>query len=214
MMIVGARTVAIFLFPLLGLFIGEVTRGSLRDVGGYILLGAVIGILGPQWILSYIRKRYNAAVNRGTPDAIDLLVVCSEAGMGLESALERVAEEMHLSNPQIAKVLTGLIDDLRVLPNRRDAFDNLAKRSTENGLRRFGIMVNQSLQYGTPLSHALRAIAEELRKERLIKLEERAHKLAVKLTLPMVFFMLPAMFITLGGSSFLHLIRAFSLIGK
>ena len=70
-------------------------------------------------------------------------------------------------------------------------------------------MVAQSLQYGTPLSQALRAIAEELRRDSLIKLEERAHKLGVKLTVPMVLFMLPAMFVIMGGSSFLHLIHAF-----
>jgi tight adherence protein C len=70
-------------------------------------------------------------------------------------------------------------------------------------------MMSQSLQYGTPLSQALRAIAEELRQDSIIKLEERAHKLGAKLLLPMVLFMLPAMFVIMGGSSFLHLTRAF-----
>jgi tight adherence protein C len=71
-------------------------------------------------------------------------------------------------------------------------------------------MINQSLQYGTPLAQALRAIAEELRRESIIKLEERAHKLGAKLLLPMVVFMLPAMFVVMGGSSYLHLMSAFS----
>jgi tight adherence protein C len=142
---------------------------------------------------------------------IDLLVVCSEAGMGLESALERVAEEMNQTNPALARVLRGLLDDLRILPNRSEAFERLA--STSDGLRRFGTMVAQSLSYGTPLGKALRSIAVDLRRERITKVEERAHKLGAKLTIPMVLFLLPAMFVILGASPFLHLIRTFTSLG-
>ena len=195
------------LFPIIALFVAELFGKPPTDLLIFTAIGLVIGIMGPRLILSVLRRRFNAAVRRGTPDTIDLLVVCSEAGMGLESALERVAEEMNRSNPAMARVLYGLLDDLRILPNRRDAFEKLG--STSDGLRRFGAMVSQSLQYGTPLSQALRAIAEELRRDSIIKLEERAHKLGVKLTVPMVLFMLPAMFIILGASSFLHLTRAF-----
>jgi tight adherence protein C len=163
--------------------------------------------MGPRFILSVLRRRFNAAIRRGTPDTIDLLVVCSEAGMGLEGGLERVAEEMGRSNPAMAKVLYGLLDDLRILPNRRDAFEKLG--STSDGLRRLGTMISQSLQYGTPLSQALRSIAEELRRDSIIKLEERAHKLSAKLILPMVLFMLPATFVIMGTSPVLHLVRAF-----
>jgi tight adherence protein C len=129
-------------------------------------------------------------------------------GMGLESALQRVAEEMNQTNPAMARVLSGLLDDLRILPNRSDAFEKMG--SMAEGLRRFGTMVSQSLQYGTPLSQALRGIAVDLRRERITKLEERAHKLGAKLTIPMVMFMLPAMFIIMGGSPFLHLARTFT----
>ncbi len=75
-------------------------------------------------------------------------------------------------------------------------------------------MISQSLQYGTPLGLALRSIAVDLRQERITKLEERAHKLGAKLTIPMVLFLLPAMFVILGGSPFLHLVRTFSMMGK
>src|SRR5258708_3205264 len=170
-------------------------------------MGGVSGIMGPRLIRSVLRRRFDAALRRGTPDTIDLLVVCSEAGMGLESGLERVAEEMNESNPAMAWVLYGLLDDLRILPNRSDAFEKLG--STSDGLRRFGTMVIQSLQYGTPLGKALRSIAADLRQERITKLEDRAHKLGAKLTIPMVLFLLPAMFIILGASPFLQLIRAF-----
>jgi tight adherence protein C len=119
---------------------------------------------------------------------------------------------MKKSNPAVARVLHNLLDDLRILPNRSDAFENLAARS--DGLRRFGTMVAQTLQYGTPMGQALRSIAVDLRRDRITKLEERAHKLGAKLTIPMVLFLLPAMFVILGGSPILHLVRSFASFGK
>ena len=206
---IGVKIVSMVLSPLILVFIGEFLGKPPIDLLIFALVGVVIGIMGPRLILKALKRRFAAAVRRGTPDAIDLLVVCSEAGMGLESALERVAEEMNRSNLAIAWVLHGLLDDLRILPNRRDALEKLA--STSDGLRRFGVMMSQSLQYGTPLGQALRAIADELRRESITKLEERAHKLGAKLTLPMVLFMLPPMFIILGASPLMHLTRAFQL---
>jgi tight adherence protein C len=207
---IGIKTVSMVMFPLAALLVGQLLGNTATDVLIFTLTGLAIGIMAPRLILSVMKRRFNAAIRLGTPDTIDLLVVCSEAGMGLESALQRVAEEMRQSNPAMARVLYGLLDDLRILPNRADAFEKLASMS--EGLRRFGTMVSQSLQYGTPLSQALRSIAVDLRQERITKLEERAHKLGAKLTIPMVLFLLPAMFVILGGSSFLHLIRAFKQI--
>jgi tight adherence protein C len=200
--LIGGKTISMFLFPTVALFVAWFSGKSLLI---FTATGLMIGILGPRLILWALRRRFTAALRRGTPDAIDLLVVCSEAGMGLEGGLERVAQEMDRSNPTMARVLCSLLDDLRILPNRRDAFEKLA--TTSDGLRRFGTMISQSLQYGTPLSLALRAIAEELRRDSITKLEERAHKLGTKLTLPMVLFMLPPMFVIMGASPYLHLIH-------
>jgi tight adherence protein C len=208
---IGVKTVSMFLFPIAALLAGQLLGKPLTDVLIFGLIGVVIGIMGPRLILLVLRRRFNAAIRLGTPDMIDLLVVCSEAGMGLESALQRVAEEMRETNPAMARVLFGLLDDLRVLSNRSEAFEKIG--ATSEGLRRFGTMVSQSLQYGTPLSQALRSIAIDLRRERITDLEERAHKLGAKLTIPMVLFLLPAMFVILGGSPFLHLVRTFSSIG-
>jgi tight adherence protein C len=207
---IGVKTVSMFFFPIAALLAGQLLGKPLTDLLILTLIGVVIGIVGPRLILLVLRRRFNAAIRLGTPDMIDLLVVCSEAGMGLESALERVAEEMNQTNPAMARVVFGLLDDLRILPNRSEAFEKLA--STSEGLRRFGTMVSQSLQYGTPLGQALRSIAVDLRRERITNLEERAHKLGAKLTIPMVLFLLPAMFVILGGSPFLHLVRTFSSI--
>lgn len=209
---IGIKIVSMFLLPVFALLVAQLSGRPPTDVLIFTLIGVVIGIMGPRLILSVLRRRFDAAIRLGTPDTIDLLVVCSEAGMGLESGLERVAEEMSQTNPGMARVLYGLLDDLRILPNRSDAFEKFGSKS--EGLRRFGTMVSQSLQYGTPLSQALRGIAVDLRRERITKLEERAHKLGAKLTVPMVLFLLPAMFVILGASPFLHLIRAFSSMSK
>jgi len=209
---IGIKTVSMYLFPIAAFFLAQLFGKLLTDALIFTLIGVVIGIMGPRLFLLVLRRQFDAAIRLGTPDTIDLLVVCSEAGMGLESGLERVAEEMNETNPVMARVLYSLLDDLRILPNRSDAFEKLG--STSEGLRRFGTMVSQSLQYGTPLGQALRSIAVDLRQERITTLEERAHKLGAKLTVPMVLFMLPAMFVILGASPFLHLIRTFSSIGK
>jgi tight adherence protein C len=203
---IGVKIVSTFLFPIVAVLVAQLSGGAPMDVLIYALFGVVTGIMGPRLILFVLKRRFDAAIRLGTPDAIDLLVVCSEAGMGLESGLERVAEEMNETNPAMAGVLYSLLDDLRILPNRSDAFEKLG--STSEGLRRFGTMISQSLQYGTPLGQALRSIAVDLRRERITKLEERAHKLGAKLTIPMVLFMLPAMFVILGGGPLLQLVGA------
>ncbi|MGY2905430.1 type II secretion system F family protein [Bradyrhizobium sp. URHC0002] len=209
---IGVKVVSTFSFPVIALLLAQLSGRGPADVLVFTLIGVVIGILGPRLILSVLKRRFDAAIRLGTPDMIDLLVVCSEAGMGMESGLGRVAEEMKQTNPAMAWVLHRLLDDLRILPNRADAFENLA--ATSDGLRRFGTMISQSLQYGTPLSQALRSIAVDLRRERITKLEERAHKLGAKLTIPMVLFLLPAMFVIMGGSPILHLLRSFASFGK
>ena len=203
---IGVKIVSMALIPLVALFVAELLGEPPIDLLVVALLGLALGVVGPKLMLTALKRRFAAAVRQGAPDAIDLLVVCSEAGMGLEGAIERVAEQMSRSNPAMAQVLYGLLDDLRILPNRRDAFEKLG--STTEGLRRFGAVISQSLQLGTPLGQALRSIAEELRRDSIIKLEERAHKLGAKLIIPMVLFMLPAMFIVLAASPFLHLIHA------
>jgi tight adherence protein C len=208
---IGAKVISLLFFPFAAFLYAQLTGKSPVAVLVFILVGVTIGIMGPRLILLVLKRRFDKAIRLGTPDAIDLLVVCSEAGMGLESALERVADEMSRTNPAIARILHNLLDDLRIMPNRADAFEKLA--ATSDGLRRFGTMVSQSLQYGTPLSQALRTIAADLRRQRITNLEERAHKLGAKLIVPMVLFLLPAMFVILGGSPMLRLIGTFSRLG-
>ncbi len=138
---IGVKTVSMVLFPLAAFFVAQLSGKSSGDVLIFTLMGVAIGIMGPRLILLVLRRRFDAAVRVGTPDTIDLLVVCSEAGMGLESAIQRVAEEMDQTNPAMARVLYNLLDDLRILPNRADAFEKLG--STSDGLRRFGTVIRR-----------------------------------------------------------------------
>ena len=164
-----------------------------------------LGLMGPEWGLSLLRRPYLAALRRGVPDALDLLVVCSEAGMGLESALEHVSQEIRHSNAAISVALSKLSDDLRVLPDRRDAFRNFADRTGVEGARRVAVMLGQSMQYGTPLSQALRTVAIDLRRERMIALEAKAIRLPVLLVIPLIIFIMPSLFIVLAGPAVLKL---------
>ena len=211
-LLLGGKFVLMVLIPALAVAWATLLVDSVGLRFIVIGAGVVVGIMGPEFVLGMMRRRFVAALERGTPDALDLLVICSEAGMGLESALERVAKEMQPSNRAIASILSSLLDDLRVLPNQRDAFINLGTRSGVDGLRRVGAMLSQSLRYGTPLSGALRAVATELRQERSNKLEEKAVKLPAKLIFPMIFFIMPSLYIVLLGPSFLPLYDSLKVI--
>lgn len=209
--LLGTKIAMIVLLPVLAVAIGFLFNNQNLRIA-IIGIGVVAGLLGPEMVLGFVRKRFVATIQLGTPDAIDLLVLCSEAGMGLESALDRVSQEMQHSNPAMSGILSGLLDDLRVLPNRRDAFENLGARSGVEGLRRCGVMINQSMQYGSPLSDALRAVAVELRRDRMNVLEERAVKLPAKLIFPMVVFIMPAIYIVLLGTSIIRIYNSLSTL--
>jgi tight adherence protein C len=206
--VLGGKMIMMVLIPLSAVTYCYVFMPSILMRIIIIAISVPVGMLGPDWVLGLIRRPYLAALQHGIIDALDLLVVCSEAGLGLESALERVAREIQQSNPPTAAALTGLLDELRVLPDRREAFANFGKRTPVDGLQRLATMLAQSLNYGTPLGDALRAVAADLRRERMLKLEERAAKLPAKLVLPLIVFILPCLVIVLVGSSFLRLFDA------
>ncbi len=211
-LLLGGKFVMMLLLPILAVIIAMVFVDAMSIRFLIIGAGVIAGIIGPDSVLGVMRRRFIAELERGTPEALDLLVMCSEAGMGLESAVERVSQEMRSSNLAISGVLSTLLDDLRVLPNQRDAFVKLGAHTSVDGLRRVGAMLSQSLRYGTPLGHALRAVAVEIRQERMNTLEERAVKLPAKLVFPMIFFIMPSLYIILLGPSFIPLYDSLRII--
>jgi tight adherence protein C len=204
-MVIGTKILLALLIPTAAIIYG-LTAG-LRGTTDFILfaLSLPLGLLGPDWALHFVRRPYIAALRRGLPDALDLLVVCTEAGMGLESALSHVATEIAGANPAIAVALSTLLDELRVLPDRREAFANFGRRSGVEAIRRLATMLGQALNYGTPLGDALRAVAADLRRERMLVLEAKCARLPALLVLPLMLFIMPALFIVLAGSPVLRL---------
>jgi tight adherence protein C len=203
--VLGIKVVMAIGVPLAALLYGRLTYATGTNLLLLVFLSVPLGLMAPEWGLTLLRRPYLAALRRGVPDALDLLVVCSEAGMGLESALEHVSQEIQHSNPAISVALAKLLDELRVLPDRRDAFRNFAERTGVEGARRVATMLGQSMQYGTPLSQALRVVATDLRRERMIALEAKAVRLPVLLVLPLILFIMPSLFVVLAGPAVLRL---------
>jgi tight adherence protein C len=198
---IGAKMTCLFGIPVL-VYLGAAlldypTSRQALGVG----LSLVVAMMLPNWAMGLLRRPYQKALRRGIPDALDLMVVCVEAGLGLESAVERVAHEMKQSNRPVGVEFSLLSHEMRILPDRRTALTNLAERSGQPGLRRFAGTIAQTMKYGTPLGQGLRALAAEMRNERMIQFEERAGKLPALLVLPMILFILPCLFIILIGPS-------------
>lgn len=211
-MVLGAKLLLTFLVPGLAILYGLIARLTGMQFLLLVSLTLPIGLLGPDWILSMVRKPYVAALRRGLPDALDLLVICTESGMGLELALEQVAREIAVSNKAISVALSKLLDELRVLPDRRTAFDNFGRRSGIDGFRRLAAMLGQTLQYGTPVAEALRSVAADLRRDRMVQLEAKCTKLPALLVLPLIIFIMPALFVVLAASPILRVLDTLKLM--
>ena len=175
------------------------------------LVGSVIfGFYAPDLFVRNMTDKRQKALRKGLPDSLDLLVICAEAGLGLDAAFTRVAREMARSSPEVADELSLTSIELSFLPERRQALENLNDRTN---MREFRGVVNTLLQtekYGTPLAQSLRVLAGEFRADRLMRAEEKAARLPAILTVPMMIFILPCLFIVLMGPAILRMIDALS----
>lgn len=170
---------------------------------GVYVTAALAGWRGPDLLVARRRKNRLEAIDRGMPDALDLLVICGEAGLGFDVAVARVAREVVHAHPELGQEFAKLAAEMRVLPDRAQALSNMAERIPLEGVRSFTGMLAQAIRYGTPLSQALRVISSELRADRVVRFEARAAKLPVFITLPMILFILPCVFIVVGGPALL-----------
>jgi tight adherence protein C len=132
------------------------------------------------------------------PDALDLLIICTQAGLSLDYAIEQVGHFLHPSNREVAKEFAVTAAEMRVLPARGEALENLAERSGIASLRSMVVTLNQSIKFGTPLTESLRILAAEMRADRLARFEERAARLPVLLTVPLMVFVLPSLMVVIG----------------
>jgi tight adherence protein C len=182
---------------------------------GLFTAGSVaLGFFGPDiWIHNLVSKR-QLQLRRGLPDALDLLVICAEAGLGMDAAFSRVSREMIKSSPEVADEFGLCSIELSFLPERRQALQNLADRT---GMPEFRAIVNTLMQtekYGTPLANSLRVLSAEFRNDRLMKAEEKAARLPAIMTVPMILFILPVLFIILLGPAIFRIVDAFTKMGQ
>lgn len=172
-------------------------------------MAAIVGWFVPLLLVRRAVKQRTRAVKSGLPDALELLVVCVEAGLSLEDGLDRVVTELGRSQPALADELALTLADLRILPSRDQALLNFAERIDIPNVRSVVTTLAQTLRYGTPLAQSLRVVASEMRNDYLIDLEERANRLPAYLTLPVILFLMPTIFLIVGGPAALRLFDAF-----
>jgi len=169
-------------------------------------VGGLLGWAGPVLALRHAVAERTRAVRRGFADALELLVVCAEAGLALEDALARVTKELQVSQPALAEELAMTSADLQVLPDRNQAFANLADRIDLPAIRNVLSTLSQTLRYGTPLANALRIASAELRSDSILEMEERAGRLPALMSVPLMIFILPTILIIVAGPAILRLL--------
>ncbi len=190
----------------LGLMLaGKALNDSLMYIGGALLFGFIL----PDKVLSYKVNARQDRLRCGVADALDLLVVSVEAGLGLNSALNRVAEEMKDVHPDISEEFGMVNTEIRMGRQREEALRNLAERSGVEDLRSLCAMLIQTDRFGTSISRAIRVYSEALRTKRRQRAEQAAQKAAVKMLFPLAVFLFPTLFIILLGPSAIQLMRTF-----
>ena len=164
-----------------------------------VLFCAVFGLFLPDILLKNQSQKRSDILRKAIPDALDLLVICAEAGLSLDAALDRVSREIGPSCPELAEEvgLTGV--ELGFFPDRAKALQNLADRVPLQGVMALTNTLIQTEKYGTPLAQALRVLSAEMREERMMQAEAKAAKLPATLTIPMILFILPPLFVVLIG---------------
>jgi tight adherence protein C len=192
--------------PLAGLFAGSFVHGN--TLLACVVLAAAGYLLPDIWLRRRIR-RYKENIQRSLPDAMDLLNICVEAGLGLDQAMVRVSEELALSHPELHTEFQRVLLEQRVGSGRMDAWRRFAERSDIEDVRSFVGMLVQSERFGTPIARALSRFGEDLRTQRTQRAEEAAAKTRVKIVFPLVFFIFPCLFLVLLAPAIISLLGAF-----
>jgi tight adherence protein C len=208
---VGAKVLLIGLLPVLAWVTMELLDLNKPPRLMVAAAAAALGLMLPDLVIRRLRRRYLAQVERGLADALDLLIICAEAGLPLEAGIDRVATEFRVGNRPTAAEFELIGQEMRILPDRRQALANAGIRTGLEGIVRLGAMLAQSMQYGTPLAQALRTLAAESRAAVINRFEARAARLPVLLTLPMIIFVLPCVFIVVGAPA---IVQALSALGQ
>jgi tight adherence protein C len=171
--------------------------------------GAIAGYYLPDTYVSNRIANRQQSIMRAFPDALDLMLICVESGMSIESAFTKVAAEIGQSSVELAEELGLTTAELSYLPERRQAFENLAKRCGHEGVKAVAAALNQAEKYGTPMGQALRVTSQENREMRMMEAEKKAAALPAKLTVPMILFFLPCLFVVILGPAVMRVMSTF-----
>jgi tight adherence protein C len=196
------KLVTPFIFGILSfiVFYG-IKIGDFNSTVNLLIVGGacVTGFYFPDLAISNNTTKRQQKLAKSLPDGLDLLVICAESGLSLDAGLERVSKEIGNASPELAEELQLTSVELGFLPERRQALQNLNRRTNLSAIRGVVNTLVQTEKYGTPLSQSLRVLANEFRDQRLLKAEEKAARLPATLTVPMIVFILPVLFIVLIG---------------
>jgi len=196
----------------IGLELGHLLASAmifrLAGIGAAFMLGWRL----PDFVLCHMITRRRLRLEQGMPDALDLMVICAEAGLSLNQSVETVGRELRRSHKDVAEEFATTSAEMRVLSEFGDALDNLVERTGLPDLRSLVATLKQSLKFGTPLAESLRTIAAEMRATRQARYEQRAARLPVLLAIPMLLFILPCLLMVVGTPVILRLIEVFRAI--
>jgi tight adherence protein C len=162
----------------------------------------------PQLFLRNMITRRQTSIRRAFPDALDLLLICVESGMSIDTAFRRVSQEVGSQSVALAEELMLTTAELSYLQDRRSAFENLSNRTGLDGVKAVCTALIQAERYGTPLAQALRVLAQEIRDQRMSEAEKKAAGLPPKLTVPMILFFLPVLFVVIMGPAAIRVMDA------
>ncbi len=189
----------LFVFIYTSAFYSDAIPAQMRLAA--VFVGVIAGVYIPSLMITNLITRRQKSITRAWSDALDLLLICVESGMGVETALQRVSREIGSQSVPLAEELTLTHAELSYLPDRRKAFENLGKRTGLPTVKSVVASLIQSERYGTPLGQALRVLAQENRDSRMQEAERKAAGLPPWLTVPMIMFFLPVIFIVILGPS-------------
>lgn len=207
----GLKTLLSVVFPLVALVLLQAfTQLSTVQIFFGVMVAAFIGMTIPNMALRSLRERRLKALRNAFPDALDLLVVCVESGLGLAPSLQRVAEELSVSHPELANELAVVNAETRAGVEREVALKNLADRTGLDDIRGLVSLLVQTMRFGTSVADALRVYSEEFRDKRMQKAEEKAAKVGTKLIFPLVLCLFPSFFIVAVGPAVIRIVDAFS----
>jgi len=199
------------LLPLAGIILGTFVASNLVIA---IVIGGAGGFFLPDLILSYLVTRRQEEIRIALPDALDLLVICMEAGLGIDQAMLRVGDEMAITAPSLAEEFQIVSREQRAGKPRLDAWRSMAERLDIEFVRQFVTMLVQTERFGTPVAQALGVFADTLRSRRMQAAEEIAAKTGVKLLFPLVLFIFPSIFVVSLGPAIINLHQMFMDLAK